>query len=493
MHIQPLFIKLFRESTGLNAVSIYIDNKIDYVALFVHKGCAYIYYMPASTTIINSQELLLSSFNVDGYNGYGEAEKPDAFVSRHLNGVCADYKLKLIDAINVHFGLVNTDDEVIIWPPNKIPYAYLDVNYWQGSGSIGNSCMRHKENQKALNFYTKNNVRIAVIITKDNKVKARALLWENVLRPDRVKPVTYLDRVYYSLGAHVSSYDKFVIDNKFLSYTKCSTPLYITDIDLKDISYLPYADTFRTLYFKDKILTTDEFKPKGIKHPDYKVRLSQAGNNGYFRELDPNAVREALTGSYISKKDAVRVKRYEGFVAKDNIVVIDTAYYSKHDRNIFRLKDGVYCLECNVIKEALTHNSIDKTQAVYVPKYKGYISKENIITLKKEQYHIDDEKITCFEGEYYLKITCYHVTETDTYIPKLKALIVYDLTMDDSGNITFDKEKYIPDTHEYYQLASGEGIRNTRENKACLIRRSKKLYLKTEYKFKDKKQLLLWS
>jgi len=62
--------------------------------------------------------------------------------------------------------------------------------------------------------------------------------------------------------------------------------------------------------------------------------------------------------------------------------------------------------------------------------------------------------------------------------------------MDDSGNITFDKEKYIPDTHEYYQLASGEGIRNTIENKACLIRRSKKLYLKTEYKFKDKEQLL---
>ena len=493
MHIQPLFLKLFREATGLNAVSTYIDNKIDYVALFVHKGCAYIYYMPVSTTITDSQESLLNNFNIDGYAGGSGADKPDEFVSSRLNGVLENYKQKLIDAINIHFGLSCDTDEVIIWPSNKIHYAYLDSNYWQTCGSIGNSCMRRRENQRALNFYIKNNVKVAVIVTKENKVKARALLWENVMRRDRVKPITYLDRVYYSLGGQQTLYDNFITKNKFYWYGQNSEQLYIPDINLKDISYLPYADTFRTLYFKDKVLATDEFVPPCIEHGSYRVRLSQAGNNGYVRELDPNAVREAITGEYISKKEAVKVKRYDGFVAKDNIVVIGTAFYSKHDNNIFKLKDGVYCLECNVIKEALTNNSIDKTQAVYVPKYKGYISKENIITLKKEQYHIDDEKITCFEGEYYLKITCYHVTETDTYIPKLKALIVYDLTMDDSGNITFDKEKYIPDTHEYYQLASGEGIRNTRENKACLIRRSKKLYLKTEYKFKDKKQLLLWS
>jgi len=52
--------------------------------------------------------------------------------------------------------------EIKIFPPTRIRYAYLYTNYFSCKGSLGSSCMRYKENQKSLNFYVKNNVRIVV-------------------------------------------------------------------------------------------------------------------------------------------------------------------------------------------------------------------------------------------------------------------------------------------------------------------------------------------
>ena len=51
-------------------------------------------------------------------------------------------------------------DKIEVWPSNKIPYAYLQSNYYRKQGTLGNSCMRNKDMQKSLNFYVKNNVKI---------------------------------------------------------------------------------------------------------------------------------------------------------------------------------------------------------------------------------------------------------------------------------------------------------------------------------------------
>ncbi len=65
---------------------------------------------------------------------------------------------------------------------------YLDRNYFapNGScvGSLWNSCMRYNEKQKFLDLYCMNkNVKMLIMTTMDlgvEKVRARALLWENV-------------------------------------------------------------------------------------------------------------------------------------------------------------------------------------------------------------------------------------------------------------------------------------------------------------------------
>ena len=490
-HIQPLFRKLFKEATGLSTVSDYISKDVDYVALFKYEGSVSVYFILDGTLTSPLQQSYLNIFDREGYKGEGGiAYKLDIFCNRYLTLLCKDNQIRLIETINNHFGISNDTDKVIIWPSNKIPYAYLENNYWQLCGTIGSSCMRHKANQKALNFYVKNNVKIAVIITKDSKVKARALLWENVSVKDRVKSITYLDRVYYSLGEQISLFNSFAIDNKFKSYSNNHPNLYIKNVNLDNITYLPYADTFKNLFYKDKVLTMESCQPTDIKSPSCKIRLSQVGNNGYFKELDPNAVKECLTNNYISKKDAIKVKKYNGYIAKDNIIIIDNIYYSRHDKDLYALTEDSYCLRVNLIKEVVTDRNIDKTKAIYLSKYDGYISKENIVFIKKEPYHKEDNKIVCFQEEFYLKSQCYHCVEIDVYIPKTKALILYDLTLDEEGNSVFGKTQYVSDTAEFYQLASGEGIRKTPENKEHLIRRNKKFYIKTDYQYKDKKQLL---
>jgi len=44
-------------------------------------------------------------------------------------------------------------EEIIIWPSNRIKYAYLEDNYAKPEvGHLGRSCMRIKEMQRSLNF-----------------------------------------------------------------------------------------------------------------------------------------------------------------------------------------------------------------------------------------------------------------------------------------------------------------------------------------------------
>jgi len=68
------------------------------------------------------------------------------------------------ELINAYYEKYETCcDKIQIWPSNKIPYAYYQKNYSRNCGPLGSSCMRYKEFQKAMQFYVKNNVKIAVV------------------------------------------------------------------------------------------------------------------------------------------------------------------------------------------------------------------------------------------------------------------------------------------------------------------------------------------
>lgn len=409
-------------------------------------------------------------------------------------------------------------EEIQIWPANKIRYAYLESNYYKKVGPLSKSCMKYKENQRALNFYIKNNVKIVVIATNTNKIKARALLWENVNAINCDKKYTFLDRVYYSEEEQKKLYLAFAEKNKFLHYPT-KKELYIKDIILKNIVHLPYTDTFKFLYPKKKLLSRRPFLP--FDQSD-RIELSHTGNGGYVLQLDKNAVKEVFSKIYISKKDSVYIKQYDGYVLKIHLVKINNILYSLFDiTKLTQLKENVWCLTKNIVKEVFTNHKIDKTSSKHINKYAGYVNEENIICINNEIYSkFDDCVIKYGNNKYYLKKHCFYNTLLKTYLPKDVAVLAYKLGKPFYRNAFIfrdalfgsevvggdlqsidqlsDTPKLIgpyyidPNTCPCTELNTGEYIINEGLDKNYLIRRGGKYRLRHLHKFTDKKQLLLF-
>ena len=479
------------------------------------------------------QKDLIISYTYKGDGGYNR--DIEDFVDRYISLPASYKKTLIINAKELFNPSDLSTDKIEIWPSNKMRFAYLGTNYYECTGHLGSSCMRHKENQKSLNFYVKNKVKIVVLVTKDNKIKARALLWENINAVGYKKTYTYLDRLYYSRESQRTLFRDFAKKNGFT--TECKD-FYIEDINLEDISHLPYTDTFRKLYYKDKVLSMGCMSGNKIKFPDKVVELIHAGNQGYFPQLDKNSIRECFTNNWASKKDCTFIKQYKGHVHKSNILNISGVYYSRHDsKNISCLGDkDDYCLSINVVKEVFTSTNIDKTKGERVDKYDGWVQKENIIYINKELYSKLDKDVVRWNKKYYLKKQCYCNTLSNTLIPKSEAIVAYRLGFKEYTNrfvtestlfgiegkqVLCDTEQrdvipelvgpyYVDDSVPCVILNTGEHVMNcppvisyTKEEKQrrpyivrdapvneYIIRRNKKNYLRHSHTFKDKKQLV---
>ncbi|GAG53771.1 unnamed protein product [marine sediment metagenome] len=180
--------------------------------------------------------------------------------------------------------------KIKILPPSKIRYAYLQSSYFaKNVGNLGKSCMRHKEMQRALNFYVKNNVKIVVVIDNNNKIHARALLWDNVRSTNLKKPFTYLDRVYTRSDAFLPLFYNLAEESKWKRYPTTAVNAmnenyYKEDINAIGMCHLPFMDTFRYLYLKDNLLTSGT----GLninKNPISYTTLNQHTNCGYYPSL----------------------------------------------------------------------------------------------------------------------------------------------------------------------------------------------------------------
>lgn len=440
------------------------------------------------------------------------------------------------------------DLKIEIRPPNKIRHAYLFSNYaMRDVGALGKSCMRYKENQRALSFYIKNDVRIVVLIDNKNKIHARALLWDGIYSTKLKKPFTYLDRVYTRSDTLASPFYELAAEHGWKCYTKNrpSGTLYKPDLDITGLCHFPYTDTFRRLYYKDNFVASESMSSNKIKNSSANISLTHAGDGGYFANLDPNRVKEALTNNYISKKDAIRVKRYDGYVLKKNIANINGIYYSIYDGLVVKTTLDGYILKENSVNEVFSNELIDKAKAVHSPKHNGYIHKKNVICIKDEIYHNKDTDIICFDSKWYRISECFinydreevnkgvsipvltpkgniefvkqitlfdnsltekymsylmfiqsfthhggpSITRKDSLIPKEKAIIAYDLIYSPALDKLLYQEVYFTKNIKTIKLVTGEYIISTDDNRKYLKKFNNKWYIKQDFKAPDKKQL----
>lgn len=163
-----------------------------------------------------------------------------------------------------------------VWEGELIKKAYLVDNYAKHNSiitsTLHNSCMRHFKCQSYMDFYIAAGAKIAVLLTKDRKIAARALLWKvdddlhfldriysispfiDQILPDKVKSEFKIN--HYKLGSTFYS-----IRTKKPLKTSLKNKYKIFSEDLKHYSgKFPYLDTF-CYYFKSLGLLTmsDEF------------------------------------------------------------------------------------------------------------------------------------------------------------------------------------------------------------------------------------------
>jgi hypothetical protein len=185
---------------------------------------------------------------------------------------------------------------------NDILKYYLEDNYhsFNGNraGTLWNSCMRQRERNKFMKLYAINPeaVKMLVFFSDDDKVRARALLWQDVKEhKDSEKSYKFMDRIYYVYDHDINFFKDWAKENGYLCKWEQSAKtemlfddgtgspvkksLYVK-LDINSLSYFPYLDTFKFFNeFKNRFSNSQSY--------DYDYTLIQS-NGAVEREQEPD-------------------------------------------------------------------------------------------------------------------------------------------------------------------------------------------------------------
>jgi hypothetical protein len=160
---------------------------------------------------------------------------------------------------------------------------YLESNYHKNDGSYGtlwNSCMRQKERNDFLKIYAKNNcIKMLVFFDDNDKVRARALLWDGIKDHDNDEvQYKFMDRIYSFYDHDVDFFKDWAKENGYITKYQQSAKserlfevngllkkmnLYIK-LENHNMSYYPYFDTFK--YYD---CVKGRFSNSGLYNYDY--------------------------------------------------------------------------------------------------------------------------------------------------------------------------------------------------------------------------------
>ena len=167
-------------------------------ALSVRKDVFEIAFTP------KGKELKYSNHNTWSREGR-QTGKPGRIIKKLL---VHDYKERDIEIFSnqLKAELMNFGDFQIV-EGDDICYWYDCENYYNLSGTLGNSCMKYCECQSYFQVYQ--DLAKMLICVKDGKLLGRAILWE-------IDGKTYMDRVYVCMDYLEEQFYQKAIDNKWI-------------------------------------------------------------------------------------------------------------------------------------------------------------------------------------------------------------------------------------------------------------------------------------
>lgn len=223
----------------------------------------------------NKQDKALSS-GIDPFSQ--EAGRSRMKVGRLITKIFSEEMIKefnitnsdveeFVNSYKSFFSLDNIEIKVI--EGEEIKKWYLDHNYLQPNGSLvgplWKSCMRHRLKQPLLDIYCKNpdKVKLLVMLQKDvdgqDKLRARALLWQDTRLSSSSTPIKVMDRIYTIFDSDIFIFKDWARNNGYISkYYQNSKSFPLFDVDGSETVLLlstklekhvfelyPYLDTFQ--------------------------------------------------------------------------------------------------------------------------------------------------------------------------------------------------------------------------------------------------------
>lgn len=286
---------LLNSGDSISNMILAVDTNSEIIYLqSCHKQPEMISYLTKSKVDFNLDELLPSDFDISIYKLQNmkigrivsklfsqEFLKANNITSSDIELFVNSYK-SYFDKNRVEFRIVE-GEEIRKW--------YDQDNYSTLSkGTLWGSCMRHKERLKFLDLYTQNsNIKMLILVQLDNgveKLRGRALLWENVILNDFYQKVPgeikIMDRIYTVSDSDVISFKNWAYQNGYIHKLEqnAKSSLYFFDknevlrlsfkIPLKKTSfrYYPFLDTFSYFCDYEGYLTNDNYNMNW----DYELR-----------------------------------------------------------------------------------------------------------------------------------------------------------------------------------------------------------------------------
>ena len=216
---------------------------------------------------------------------------------------------------------------------DAIKDAYYFENYASTSGTLGNSCMRHRACQQYFDIYTKfpEKVKMAVL-KRGSKIAARSIMWN-------IDDVFMFDRIYYTTN-ETHNLLKNTLETAGYSTLFCKGGIYSIEMDLDGITKFPYLDTLCNYDVAKKILTNGHIE--GLR---YELRNTggdhyQYNNHGGDGDDEDGTFNCACCTNDAHYEDSIYIDR--GLYA-DQRVCENCAIYSESTQDYHTTEDNGIC------------------------------------------------------------------------------------------------------------------------------------------------------
>lgn len=311
-------------------------------------------------------------------------------IGRIIKGIFADNNIKVTDKEVENF--VNKfkakwesknlqENSIKIVSGEDIRFWYLEDNYCDdtlnlGKGSLGKSCMKYEDCQSYFDIYVNNpeKIKMVIFLDEEEKLRARALLWETSEGP-------YLDRVYYTLDSEDLLLKEWTKKKLNKEVSNINTSKAKVQLKIKEYAEYPYMDTF-VFYSPEKgILSMLEPAKEEISGPIYFLHET----DGSYENI--NQVYSEYHDEYYDKSEVVFSSAHDSYILNSEsiwsdyhncpIVEYDSVLSDKFGPMIKNESFEVFLDE-------------DKKESDYYPKKLLNLSFKAYLTDGKFEYYLND-------------------------------------------------------------------------------------------------------